>query len=218
MPSSKIKNSLSSSRLGTYEAVMFNNVSLNTEQALKLYAWNAQISAAFFSPLHLCEVIVRNTFSDALVAQYGENWPWSDAFFISLPTPAKGYSAKVDLAKARSGMTTTGKVIPELKFVFWEKLLTKRFDHRLWNPYLHTVFPNCDTSVPVNTMRNQLRKSLEEIRALRNRIAHHEPIFTRDLDADFKNINALIKYRCTDTAVWAEKNQLVTPLMGLKPF
>lgn len=218
MPSSKIKNSLSSARLGTYEAITFNGISLNTEQALKLYAWNAQISAAFFSPLHLCEVIVRNTVSEALVAKYGNNWPWSNAFLISLPNPTKGYSPKSDLLKARTGMTTTGKVIPELKFVFWEKLLTRRFDDRLWIPYLHTVFPNCDTSLPIGTIRNQLRASLVNIRGLRNRIAHHEPILARDLDADFKNINSLIKYRCVETAIWAEKNQLVTPLMGLKPF
>jgi hypothetical protein len=67
-------------------------------------------------------------------------------------------------------------------------------------------------------MRNKLRELLEEVRRLRNRIAHHEPIISRDLVDDFDNIDELIKYRCKDTAIWANKNQLVTPLLELKPF
>jgi len=66
MPLSNIKRSLSDSRLSTYENVTFNGAPLNTEQALKLYAWNAQISAAFFAPLHLCEVVIRNAVSEAI--------------------------------------------------------------------------------------------------------------------------------------------------------
>lgn len=218
MPSSKIKKSLSSSRLSTYEAVVFNGTALSTEQALKLYAWNAQVSAAFFAPLHLCEVVIRNAVSEALEQKYGSNWPWNTSFEHSLPNPSQGYSPRKDLINARQGMATTGKVIPELKFVFWEKLLTKRFDDRLWTPYLFTVFPHYDASLSVPHMRNRLRVLLENVRGLRNRIAHHEPIIARDLDMDFKNIDALIQYRCKDTAFWTNKNQLVTPLMELKPF
>ncbi|MDF4985850.1 hypothetical protein P3581_23140, partial [Vibrio parahaemolyticus] len=210
--------SLSSPRLSTYEAVVFNGVTLSTEQALKLYAWNAQISAAFFAPLHLCEVVIRNAVSEALENKYGSNWPWNPTFEQSLPNPQKGYSPRKDLINARNGMTTTGKVIPELKFVFWEKLLTKRFDDRLLTPYLCTVFPNYDQALSVSEMRNKLRILLESVRGLRNRIAHHEPIISRDLDSDFKNIDNLIQYRCQDTAFWTCKNQLVTPLMELKPF
>lgn len=67
-------------------------------------------------------------------------------------------------------------------------------------------------------MRNKLRALLEKVRGLRNRVAHHEPIIARSLDVDFKNIEMLIFYRCDETASWALKNQLVTPLMELKPF
>ncbi|WP_246183114.1 hypothetical protein [Mycolicibacterium grossiae] len=41
-----------------------------------------------------------------------------------------------------------GKVIPELKFVFWENLFTRRHDGRLWNRHLRTVLPNLDASQP----------------------------------------------------------------------
>lgn len=218
MPSSNIKKSLSSSRLGTYENVVFNGAPLSTPQALKLYAWNAQVSAAFFAPLHLCEIVIRNAIAEAIEHRYGDAWPWSQAFERSLPNPSRGYSPRRDLISARNGQGTTGKVIPELKFVFWEKLLTSRFDQRIWNSHLCSVFPFYDTNLSVSEMRNKLRTLLEKVRGLRNRIAHHEPIIMRDLNADFNNIDVLIKYRCSDTANWTKNNQFVTPLMALKPF
>jgi len=218
MSSSNIKRTLSDSRLSTYEQIVFNGTALSTEQALKLYAWNAQVSAAFFAPLHLCEVVLRNAVSEALERKYGLNWPWNNTFERSLPNPSRGYSPRRDLMNARDGQGTTGKVIPELKLVFWEKLLTRRFDDRLWTPFLHTVFPNHEVTLSVPEMRSKLRALLENVRGLRNRIAHHEPIIARDLALDFKNIDLLISYRCSDTAHWTYKNQLVTPLMELKPF
>jgi len=39
--------------------------------ALALYAWNAQVSAALLAPLHICEVVIRNSVSDALEMVYG---------------------------------------------------------------------------------------------------------------------------------------------------
>lgn len=218
MSSIQIKKSLSGARLSTYENITLNGQKLSTDQALKLYAWNAQISAAFFVPLHLCEVVIRNAVAEALVATYGANWPWARDFLRSLPNPTHGYSARQDLINIKDKMANTGKVIPELKFVFWEKLLTARFDSRLWDSHLFTVFPNLVTASSVSVQRNELRSLLENVRRLRNRIAHHEPIINRDIETDFKNISLLLNYRCKDTAIWAYKNQLVMLLIGLKPF
>lgn len=220
MSSTNIKKALSEPRLNRYESVTFKGQALDTEHALKLYSWNAQVSAAFFAPLHLCEVVIRNAIAEALEVKYGANWPWVAAFEHSLPDPARGYSPRKDLisARSKSGATTTGKVIPELKFVFWEKLLTARFDGRLWDDHLFSVFPNACSSDSVSTVRNRLRSLLENVRGLRNRIAHHEPILSRNLANDFQYIESLIKHRCTDTAAWAMKNQMVTPLMDLRPF
>jgi len=68
-PDQAIKEALSAARLGTYEAATTAVPML--PGALALYAWNAQISAAMLAPLHLCEVVMRNAVSDALVAIYG---------------------------------------------------------------------------------------------------------------------------------------------------
>lgn len=117
-----VKKALSSARMGTYETAAG---SADTAEALELYAWNAQVSAALLAPLHVCEVVIRNAVAEAIEVQYGANWPWSTGFERSLPDPKFGYSPRKDLQSARRSATTVGKVIPELKFVFWQKMFTR---------------------------------------------------------------------------------------------
>lgn len=185
--------------------------------ALALYVWNAEVSGAFMAPLHICEVVIRNAVSDALEPMYGAKWPWAPGFEQSLPSPIVGYNARRDLFDARSKFTTTGKVIPELKFAFWQRMFTKRHDRRVWDRHLLTVFPGLDASRPVAGLRGGLYTDLEEIRALRNRIAHHEPIFVRKLEDDFDRIYRLVAARCKVTADWMVAHQQVTVLLKNRP-
>lgn len=217
-----VKQSLSLPRIATYEAVLDAKGTLITpRQALQLYAWNAQVSAAFLAPLHICEVVIRNAVADALEAVYGPQWPWSAGFTQSLPTHQSGYSQINDLMFARQANTTTGKVIPELKFAFWEKMFTARHDDRLWIPHLATIFqglpPGPNSKKTIGKYRLAIYNELTHIRALRNRIAHHEPIFERDLAADFRRISALIALRCPITAGWMAQNQQASALIAARP-
>src|SRR5690606_29723556 len=142
---------LAAARVGTYEGATTSLPVING--ALALYAWNAQVSAAMMAPLHICEVVVRNAVADALTTVYGPSWPWSSVFATSLPQPAQGYSARGDLLKIRAIQPTTGKVIPELKFVFWQTMFTSRFDVRIWQPHLRTVMPHLDAAKTVPQLR-----------------------------------------------------------------
>jgi hypothetical protein len=185
--------------------------------ALDLYNWNTQISGAFMAPLHICEVVIRNSISDTLTTVYGPRWPWSPVFEASLSHPPHGYSPRRDLADARRAQPTTGKVIPELKFVFWQRMFTGRHDVRLWDPHLRTVLPNLDPVKTVAQLRAEIYGDLEHVRFLRNRIAHHEPIFRRDLADDLRKIEALIRFRCHLTADWMMQVQQVTSYLT-EPF
>ncbi|MEX3955354.1 hypothetical protein [Trinickia sp. EG282A] len=184
---------------------------------LALYAWNAQVSAALLVPLHVCEVVMRNAVADALESTYGERWAWSQTFEHALPAPAVGYNARYDLQCARRRAATTGKVIPELNFVFWQKMFTGRFDVRIWNPQMRHVLPYLDSEQPVDKLRQRIYASLEQVRKLRNRIAHHEPIFSRDLQRDFERIVELIRFRCGVTANWMLENQQAIGLIKNRP-
>lgn len=180
--------------------------------------WNAHVSAAFMVPLHICEVVTRNAISDVLEAVYGAQWPWSVGFETSLPNPARGYRTKDDLLSARRHQPCTGNVIPELKFVFWQKMLTSRFDHRLWNTHIFNAFPNAlSLGYTQNTLRQKIHDDLETVRKLRNRIAHHEPVFSRNLHADLTTIKKLISFRCNSTSKWLNDNQRVLRMLTRKP-
>jgi len=208
-----IRQTLSIPRMSTFEAAA--GVAGNDDpKALALYAWNARVSAALLAPLHICEVVIRNAASEAIEQVYGPRWPWQIGFEQSLPSPRTGYNPQRDLQNARGRVPTTGKAIPELKFVFWQRLFTSRHDQRLWDPYLRLVLPNLAPTKTVAQTRQGVYDDLEQIRALRNRIAHHEPVFARNLQDDLRRIVALIEYRAKETANWMMANQQATAIMA----
>ncbi len=163
-------------------------------------------------------MVIRNAVADAIAAEYGPNWPWEANFVMSLPNrPAPKYSPRRDLVSARAGKISPGKVIPELKFVFWKKMFTSRFDADLWSKHLRAVLPHVVGSLSVGQARQSIYSDLEHLRRLRNRIAHHEPIFTRNLTNDFQKVHGLIAWRCPYSAAWMQQNQQAQALIASKP-
>lgn len=207
---------LSTERLSTYTR---SAGMVDTKHALALYAWNAQISGAFMLPQQVCEVAVRNAVSEVLGSVYGPQWPWAIGFERSLPDPHAGFSMRKELnsarAKARAGNTNT--VIPELKFAFWVRLFTQRFDGRLWLPHLRNSFPGMPAGLSVQQCRQMIYDELDGVRSIRNRIAHHEPIIARNLVADYSRMLALVTWRCPATATWLGNIESVSALLGQRP-
>ena len=207
-----IERSLSQARLSTYRRASSGHAC----STLQLYTWNANVAAEFFFPLHFCEIVIRNAVSEALTTTYEEKWPWSANFLRNLPNKGK-YRQRQDLENTSKTHTTTGKVVPELKFVFWQKMFTRRFDERLWRQQLHRVFPFVPDAQTVDISRENIYQLLEQVRRLRNRIAHHEPIFQRDLAADYQAIHTLIYWRCPQTASHMHQYQQVTARLDHDP-
>lgn len=204
---------LSRERIGTYART------LNTVQALSLYSWNAQVSGAFMLPQQVCEVAVRNAASEILSLVYGAQWPWAIGFERSLPDPQSGFSMRKELGSARSKarVGNTNTVIPELKFAFWVRLFTQRFDGRLWQQHLRNSFPGLPVDRSVPECRNMIYDELEGVRGIRNRIAHHEPIIARDLAADYARMLKLVAWRCPTTAIWLDGIESVSALLAQRP-
>ncbi|WP_341961004.1 hypothetical protein [Pseudomonas sp. RC10] len=204
--------------MSTYEAKALAE-GFEAAAGLKLYAWNARVSGTLLVPLHICEVVIRNAVADALEAMHGPQWPWNPGFERSLPRlGGPGYDAVSDLQNVRKKVATTGQVIAELKFVFWEKMFTSRHDHRIWNAHLRRVMPNLDDTKTIAENRKRIFEDLNKIRLLRNRIAHHEPIFARDLRGDFQRVQQLIAARCEISASWLFVEQQVIDTLKCRPF
>ncbi|WP_428700340.1 hypothetical protein [Stappia sp.] len=206
---------ISAPRFATYLRVCGNR----PVPALALYQWNLEISAAFIVPLQICEIGVRNGVAHALEAVHGPDWPWSTGFTRSLPQPKASwqYDPQDDLRKVSGRATTVGRVVVELKFAFWEKIFTRGQDARLWLPRFRTAFPGASTAIPIPRARERAFANLQAIRKFRNRIAHHEPVFARNLPADYSRLRQLIAWRNPAAATWLDRIERITALLRDRP-
>lgn len=209
-----ISETITRSRLTNYHSNVIGGTDIN---AIKLYTWNAQVSASLLFPIALFEVVVRNAVSEALTNVYGPNWHQNNSFALSLPDNQNVYSPRRDLISTARSHPIIGKAIPELKFVFWRDIFTARHDNRIWNTNLKSVFSNASPQVNNKDLRKSLYASTEKIRVLRNRIAHHEPIFLRNIQSEFDEIKSVIEMRCSATYVLLNENETFTQTFNMKP-
>lgn len=209
-----IEGTLSAPRLATYLAAAGHD----PQRALQLYGWNAQVSAALMLPTHFAEISTRNAVDEALTNGYGALWPWNPTFERSLPNPGGStFNPRRHLQQTRQRHSTTGKVIADLKFVFWASMFTARHDGRIWGPHIHQLFPALPRSLSAGVARSRISADLQVIRTLRNRLAHHEPIITRNLADDLTRITELIELRSAATSTWVKSLEAVSTLISSRP-
>ncbi len=185
-----LETALSPERFATY----MQHVAGNRQAAERLYIWNTAASAAFYGPLQSLEVALRNALHKQLTLTYGHAW-YDD------PRTGLDDGARNRVMKARSDLIRSGysddppHMVAALSFGFWVSLLGKGgrislgqgkkadYEAKLWRPALRSAFPNVQ-----KLNRRQAHEPLDYLRTLRNRIAHHEPIFNRHLTKDYAQI------------------------------
>jgi hypothetical protein len=62
-----------------------------------------------------------------------------------------------------------------------------------------------------------LRDAVQEIRELRNRIAHYEPIITRDLAIDLQRLRRIASFVGHDVEHWLVSVESVSTLLSSRP-
>lgn len=146
---------ISAPRFATYLQATNND----RGRALALYEWNLTLSAAFIVPLQVCEVAVRNGVAEAIEKVHGPTWPWSNGFLRSLPKPRRStdYNPENDLRGVAARQPTSGKVVAELKFAFWEQIFTAGQDSRIWNAHFRASFPGAPASLTIAKARETAR-------------------------------------------------------------
>ena len=206
---------LSAPRFARY----LQNTNNDRERALKLYRWNMAISAAFAVPLHLLEISSRNGVVQGIEAIHGGAWPWTQGFILTLqsPTDHRKFNPRRELQKCAQRHQTAGKVVADIKFAFWERILLSGQQPIIWNSQFDLCFPGSPSGQPVSIRREELRRELERIRTFRNRVAHHEPIFTRNLENDLQRIIKIIEWRNPTASHWLQSIETVTEWLGKRP-
>ena len=209
--------SLSPERLSTYLRAARGD----RERALRLYTWNTAMSAAFYGPLQGLEVALRNAVHRQLGGCYGADWYDNPAAGLNAGCLERIQRAKADVDRAGASIDPP-RVVAELSFGFWISLLgsggrtdpTGRkadYERTLWRPALRGAFAFCETLT-----RKQAHGPLNDLRTLRNRIAHHEPIFARRLEEDYESILEVTGWISPGTRAWIERCSRVSMLLPLR--
>jgi len=211
-----LEASLSPERMTTYLAAAGGD----REQALRLYTWNTAVSAAFYGPLQGLEVALRNAMNRELARIYGPDWYDNPGAGLDLGALERIGGAKKELAKGGYPIDPP-HLVAALSFGFWVTLLgsggrsqtpgspKRNYEMTLWRPALHRAFPHAKLS------RRAAHQPLDFPRTFRNRIAHHEPIFNRHLEADYRQILAVTGWICPSTRNWIAHHSRVEQMLQM---
>lgn len=203
-----IESRLSAARMAPY----LSAVGGDHDDALGLYVWNLQVSAAFYVDMSTTEVVLRNAMDGALQAKFGKGRSWFDNVNLS-SSSAEHLRAATDRADA-AGHHAHNDIVAQLSFGFWRSLLTKYYRATLW-PAIRPVFlADPDRQAP---RAEGIFHIVDELGYLRNRIAHHETIFRRDLSRQFQSLLSLTGSICMDTRRWVEDTSSVADILAKKP-
>lgn len=183
--------------------------------ALRLYAWNLAVSAAFYESMHYLEVALRNTMDEALTRWAGTELAAADPWYRDPAVPLNPNSRKIVAAAVHRATNDgqrpelPGRVVAELGLGFWWFLLAGGYGRPLWRPCLRHAFPTA--------RRERLHTSVDHVRMLRNRVAHHEPIHTRDLAEDYRRILDTAERVSPRLAWWIDTTSRVPAVLDQRP-
>lgn len=187
---------LTRERLGKY----LEAASGDLDRALSLYERNSRLAEAFYTPLQTLEICLRNRIYRNLSGAYGSGWFEADSAPLQSDIRQDIRRAKDVVSKSRK-VVTPGRIVAELSFGSWVGLLGPRYDATLWRGSLFSAFNETGR----NMRRDRVHRRLNALRRLRNRIAHHEPIFHRDLEADHAEVIEAIRWMSVDAADWVRR-------------
>jgi hypothetical protein len=182
---------LSHARLSNYRSFFG---ATDDGEALGLYQWNDDLSAGIFSTIKQLEVVLRNQFHHAMSQRYGaaggqgsKDWYAHVALNSKSKDKIKGitHHYRGSQLVPRVPAPSPDDVVSGLTFGFWPRLLDLTVDiHQqpvAWGPILVDVLPGHRQrqasywAKPKH--RDALFARLDLCNELRNRIAHHEPIW-----------------------------------------
>lgn len=184
----------------------------------ELYVWNSQMCSAYLEALSWVEVGLRNATADQMdqlrrtTDSIGdwldpeEEWfqPWFQPGSVQNLRQARSQIPR------GSGAPVAGRVIAELMFGFWVRLYSRYYTDSLWTPALHRAFP-------VGMARSAVHERLLLLNRLRNRVAHHEPVFEQDHERNRELIVEALSWLDSGYAQAVEPELRLTTVLAQRP-
>jgi len=143
---------------------------------LTVYFWNMALSEALQPTLQAFEVALRNGIHHALTIRFGTP-RWFDQPGLLL---ARERNSLRDARGRINKQQTAPRIVSALSFSFWTGVLNRPYHATLWPAAqprrLLEAFPHLPVRYQSPT---PVFRRCNELRQLRNRVAHAEPVFDR---------------------------------------
>ena len=208
-----LKNSLSQSRFQRY--IDENNG--DEIEAIRLYQWNSMISQAIYIYLQCWEVCLRNKINDFLSWKYGASWPYDGvrAMRIMKADDRKRVSETIirqERERSISGLPTS-VIVADLSAGFWVSQLSAAYDvPHVWRYNLARIFPN-----EPRIDRTEAWTICDNLLVLRNRVAHHEPIYHMPLVDRHAELRRMVAAMCVGSAALADASCRFAEVFAMHP-
>lgn len=167
------------------------------ERAIDLYSLNTRVSESLYTPLQMLEVALRNRIHAVMTEARHEAWFYDAGVLLGEWQPDQLAKAAEDVQGTRKD-PTPGRIVAALTFSFWTSMFGKDYEN-LWQTTLHRIARRSDGK---GLRRKDFSTPLTPIRALRNRIAHHEPILMWDLTKRHESIMELTGWLSPAASAW----------------
>ncbi len=201
--SGRIADALSRERLSKYLA----RSSGDLQQALALYVWNQEVGAALTVVVSQVEVCLRNRVAEALAAAFGAGWP-QDARLRHNHLEVRKELEKAE-SRLKKSIPSVGDIVAASDFNLWRELCKPSYAGVFWAKRMQLAFPNNALPGKEREVLAAIHHRVDLILKLRNRIAHHEPIFGSNWErvgaklADrHRDAIELLNWMSADLAAW----------------
>ena len=207
-----MKDSLSQARFARYLA----SAGGDEASAIALYEWNTLMAQSLYVYLQCWEITYRNKLDSFLRWKFGPAWPEAQRALRSL---TRDENRRLTETKQRQSQqrkqntVSTDAIVADLSAGFWVALLSSSYKVPYsWQHNLRRVFPH-----DVALDRATAHSFSSTILKLRNRIAHHEPIYELHLSQIYSELQRLVSAMCGDTDKFARANCKFSVIAQTRP-
>lgn len=207
----EFRASITEVRFARYLSVS-NGVELD---AIGHYHWNCALSQSLYFPLHMWEIALRNKLNAFLCWKYNSKWPYDQRVFRNLINNDKRrLSETIERQERQRGKPcSTDPIVADLSAGFWVSQLTQSYVvPYTWKYNIARLFPH-DKSMD----RERASDICDKLLDLRNRVAHHEPIYHLPLDQIRADLDALLAAMCEASNAYAKETCTFWPIWGDGP-
>lgn len=164
------------------------------DRAFELYELNSELGAKLWPAIHYYEVVLRNLIDKALSQAFSENWIDDNSFLFALKKQKQdAIENTIKSCERKNKSFTKNDVIADLSLSIWLEVASQKFLHQVWYKCIDDIFPHRPQEQSVESFVQELEDRFKYVKTLRNRIAHHEPIYNLNIQNGIDAVAFLFK-------------------------